>query len=426
MDTKLKFAGDVNVISVIIKSLASGKTIDIKNQILGINIYEDIFSPFISGTLTVKDSLDISNSLPFAGEEVLSLIIETPSINDPGKMIVGDFYVYKMADREYTNDRSVLYGLHFISIEAITDVNKKLSKAFKGSVDDIAIELVKSKVGLESTKQFIYDKSKDNIKFVANYWSPVEAIDFLCHNSNNKSGSPSYLFYENRDGFNFVTLDLLYQQPIFQDFNYNNFTKIIDSTSSRDINQDYKRITEISIPKSFDYLEDIGTGKYSSKRITYDFVTKQYKISAFDYFQEYGRGRHLNTFPVVSPGLNRKFNAWVSSGINHFEVHTGYGATTLDNTSEQRRRSLLLQSRSNSVNITVPGRTDYTAGQKVNLTLYQTEPIKSSDDNNDILDKVNSGNYIISAINHVISRSGHECMMELIKDSLMFDIAKGN
>jgi len=426
MDTNLKFAGDVNVESVIVKSLASGNSIDIKNQVLGINVYEDLFSPFMSGSISVKDSLDIANALPFSGEEIVHLKIETPSINDKGKTIDADFYVYKMGDREYTNDRSVIYSLYFISVEAITDANKKLSKGYKGSIDNMIKELVKNPDGLDSSKQLFYEPSSDNIKFVANYWSPVKIIDFLSEKANNKSKSPSYIFYENRDGFNFVSLDTLYQQPIFQDFNYSNFTKI--DGSYRDIAADYKRITHLSIPTVFNYLDDIQSGKFSSKRITYDFVTKQYKLEAFDYFQEYGRGRHLNQFPTASKNIIKKYNAWVTNDVSHYEIHTGFGSTTLDNSNAQRRRSLLLQSRSNCITITVPGRLDYTVGQKVNLTLYKAEPIRTSDSNDDILDKLNSGNYLISAINHNISKVNgeHECVMELIKDSVMFDISKGN
>jgi hypothetical protein len=74
----------------------------------------------------------------------------------------------------------------------------------------------------------------------------------------------------------------------------------------------------------------------------------------------------------------------------------------------------------NKLNITVPGRTDYTVGQKVNVTLNRTEPISIKDD--DVTDKLLSGNYLIAAINHYIDKEKHECYMELIKESSMMDM----
>jgi hypothetical protein len=69
----------------------------------------------------------------------------------------------------------------------------------------------------------------------------------------------------------------------------------------------------------------------------------------------------------------------------------------------------------NKISITVPGRTDYTVGQKVGVVLNRIEPLSPKD--KDITDKMFSGYYIIAAINHHVDREKHECYMELIKES---------
>ena len=76
----------------------------------------------------------------------------------------------------------------------------------------------------------------------------------------------------------------------------------------------------------------------------------------------------------------------------------------------------------NKIEITVPGRCDYTVGQKVSVTLNKIEPTSSRDSDEDTIDKMFSGFYIISAINHYVTRERHECNIELIKDSLQLDI----
>jgi deoxyhypusine synthase len=88
--------------------------------------------------------------------------------------------------------------------------------------------------------------------------------------------------------------------------------------------------------------------------------------------------------------------------------------------NEQKRISMLKAAEANKIQIVVPGRCDYTVGQKVKVNLYKIEPLSKDDTDN--LDKMLSGNYLIAAVNHRITRERHECNMELIKDSLMMKV----
>ena len=420
----IKFAGEVNLERCEIGSLASGKKIDVKNQILQLNVFEDIFSPFLTGTLSLSDSVDLTNGLPFSGEETLKLTISNPSIDVKINL---DCYIYKMEDRFYVNERTVGYALHFISSEAIVDLNKKISRAYKGSITDIVKELVNGKSGLESKKFLNIESTPDNVKYVSNYWSPIKNIGFVAKHCNNKNRSPSFVFFENRTGFNYISLESLYQQNVTQSFSYNNFTRQnTGSTSSKNIEEDFKRIYDITAPKTFDYMEDISSGKYASKMISYDLTTKRFKVEAYDFSNNFGKEKHLNQFPPVSAGVTKRYNSFLVDQLIHYDVHTGYGITTFNHANALRRQSLFLQAKSNVVNITVPGRCDYTVGQKVELTIYKTQPVTQTDSNDDIKDKILSGYYIIAAINHTVNRDRHECDMELIKDTIMFDLRKGN
>ena len=91
-------------------------------------------------------------------------------------------------------------------------------------------------------------------------------------------GDPSYLFFENRQGFNFVTLDRLNSADVVQKFEYNNSTQQIDPSggSNRDLIQDYKRITEFHTPTTFDYMDKVGSGAFGSTMLFMDLTTKKY------------------------------------------------------------------------------------------------------------------------------------------------------
>ena len=106
------------------------------------------------------------------------------------------------------------------------------------------------------------------------------------------------------------------------------------------------------------------------------------------------------------------------------ETFTGYGDTSTFKVF-QERLSLLKQLEAMKLEIEVPGRTDYTVGQKVNVEFNKMEPVTKKDSNEDTVDKLYSGNYIVAADNHYIDRDMHTCYMELVKDSLQKNLESG-
>jgi hypothetical protein len=109
--------------------------------------------------------------------------------------------------------------------------------------------------------------------------------------------------------------------------------------------------------------------------------------------------------------------------IRHYASHEGYPDTS-NVAFQQKRNSMLQILRSNIIEITVFGRTDYTVGQKVYVEIPKPVVTTKEDQVNTnqksgIIDSTYSGNYLVTAINHVINRDNHTCVMELSKDSLM-------
>jgi hypothetical protein len=420
MQTKeqLRFAGDVNIDRVKIIT-QKGFYQDVTAQILTVQIYEDIFSPFITGSVILKESLDLANLFPFIGEEYIEIDISTPTLKESA--IKGKYYIYKMTDREVLGDRSVVYQLHFISVEAIADLNKKISKTFTNKVSSLIEPFVKDKtLGLESDKNVNVELSSNNIKYTSNYWSPIKNIMFLTNNAVNMNRTPNYVFFENRDGFYFVSLESLYQNGVKQEFVYDKYVR--DSTPAgdqRNIQEDYKRILDISIPTSYDYIDRIRSGMLASRQMSYDVVKKTYSAKNYNMFDRFDEQKHLNKFPINSNSAVFRVGSLLINFPRSFDNHSGFGDSTNFRFNQQRISTMKL-AEANKVSITVPGRTDYTVGQKVKLSLTRMEPISQTDD--DTTDKLLSGNYLIAAINHYVDKEKHECYIELIKESSMMDM----
>ena len=81
-DTKtLKRAGDIELKSVTVIS-TSGVVHDISPQVLSIELVENIFEPFTTGTITVNDAIDLTNLFPLVGNELLMMEFNTPTFAD--------------------------------------------------------------------------------------------------------------------------------------------------------------------------------------------------------------------------------------------------------------------------------------------------------------------------------------------------------
>jgi hypothetical protein len=422
----IRFAGDVSIDKIEIIS-ATGYGMEVSNQVVALEIYEDLWSPFISGVLALKDSLDLANLFPFVGEEFVNIKIHTPSFTGKDKIIDDQFVIYKMSNREMAGDRNLIYELHFMSREAIVDLNKKISICYQGKCSDIAKSIITDKLnGLESNKTAIVEETPNGVKFIANFWPPVQSLNYTAETATNSAGTSSYVFFENRQGLNFVSLDLLYKSSVTQNFIYDAYMRdfTADGRSIRNVEEEYKRIVEISIPNVYDYIDRARSGMFASKMSNYDLTTKKYVVKNYDMLDDFNNNKHLNDYPVSSKKAIRRVSAMTFTYPKYHGNFNNFGDVT-NARSIQKRMSLIAQAEATKVEIVVPGRTDYTVGQKVNLTLNKFNPIEGTDTTKDTTDNMLSGNYLISAINHFIDREKHQCHIELIKDSYIVDLDKG-
>jgi hypothetical protein len=321
-------------------------------------------------------------------------------------------------------DRNLVYELHFISREAIVDLNKATSRSYSGKCSDIAKLIISGPDGLESKKTPIIEETPNSVKFVANYWPPVRSLNYTAETSANAKGAANYLFFENRLGFNFVSLDYLYTTVPIQDFVYDTYMRDFsdDGRSTRNVEKEYKRIINISVPMMYDYMDRVKSGMYANKMTNYDLVSKKYIVKTFDMLDDFPNNTHLNDYPAASKKVIRRFNAMGFTYPKYHGNFDAYGDVTNSKTI-QKRISQLQQAEATKIEIVVPGRTDYTVGKKVKINLNKFNPITNTD--TDTVDNMFSGNYLISGINHFIDREKHQCHLELIKDSFIVDLDKG-
>lgn len=421
----LSFAGDITIDKLSVIS-TDGTEFSLMNQIAALQIFEDLYSPFITGTLVIKDSLDFVNALPVIGQEWLDLDISTPSIREKGGRIKGQFSLYRVKNREYLGDKSVMYELDFISKEAIIDSNVKLSRAYTGRVSDLAREVLTDKlVAFDSVKGLVIEETNNSTKYVSNYWTPVQNVNYLAETAKNLKSSPSYIFFENRDGFNFGSLNTLVASPIItQKFNYNSSTRgVTNSGAYRDINMDFQRITEFVVKEGVNTIDRLRDGYMASTVVTDDITTKRFEYKYYNALVGHQMTNHLNKYPLINYKFPIDYGAkFLVMPRQQFGFTSFSDATNVD--SIQQRLYEMHEKNDFKINIVVPGRLDYTVGQMVEVNSVKVEPIRKSDSLVDSMDEIYSGKYLVTAINHFITREKHECTMELAKDSYIADFSQ--
>lgn len=421
-----RFTGDVNVRKMIITS-SSGYEVNVVNQLIGVEIYEDLFAPFITMAVSLRESQDFINALPIKGEEILDIELATPKFERDDLIFKGKFYIYKLSGRNTFVERNSTYTMFCVSIEALNDLNVKHSKAYKGNIAEIASSIIRSD-GLNTSKGVTVEPTKNSTKFVSNFWSPVKNLNFLTTNAVSRDDNrATYTFFENRKGFNFVSLDYLYKQQYYQAFIDDDYVRDIDQREKafRNYDREYQRILSLKVQTSFDAMAYMNKGAYASKLFAHDIVRKKYLAKDYNYMAEFPNITHLNKTPLYTEAKPVSSNNFVYNEFRHFVAHDGYPDTS--NVSVMQSRSAAMQIlRSSCIQISVFGRTDYTVGQKVYVKTYKPAPVSKKDvlDNftrESPLDGTLSGFYLITAINHVINRESHTCMMELCKDSFVRD-----
>ena len=469
-DNKISYPGEIRISEVALIS-PYGNVVGISNNVLEINIYEDIFSNFLTGDITFVDTDNLTSKLPILGQEYLEFKIRTPlgSKYDEGEY---DFTnarmaVYNIASKVKLNDKTQNITLSFISPEGIKDNNTRISRAFDGPYDDAVAKIVKNQWGLNSTKKCYIQPTKDNFKFVAPNQRPSDVLNMIASRAIPKTSAlPAYVFYENGQGFHFRSLDSFYfvvkasgfvqHPPMFEFFCGADETK--GSVNPRDNPMaSMRNVIKYKFNSSLDLIKSQRMGTFASKLITYDAYNKTFNTNKFNYIDEYlqiphaekddavedtasYRGLIVNahhdyTDKTLTDSKNSFRTAYkllsdysdsrlmvASNTANTHNTNSANGYKTDD--SIQRRQHALQVFNAIELELTVYGNTHLNIGHVIQVNIPRTgrdkKGLKITDN-----DRYTSGRWVITAVRHNFnvndstSRSIITCIKETYGTALM-------
>ena len=414
--TDLQFAGEYRVNDLTLSS-PGGKSIFIQDYMVELNIYEDIFSNFVTGNMVMSDSGNLIGELPIKGVEKLTMDIYTPTL---GKSIKRTFQVYSVGSRSFTRDQNTqVYTIQFCSLEGYANGAKYLYKMYEGSPTEIIQNIYNKELKID-TELRAFDNAKNKVKFVANGRNPYTLINWLANKAEPSVGEAcSFLFYETVHGAYLTTAETLVRNKtqIMQDkFTYSPAgTKEVRETGAKMF-----RIESLDIVRETDHIVSQLTGHLNSRFITIDAVKKQYEVEDYDHVDSWYNYAHLDVDPLHYSGLPRNFD----SARKVYPRHPGLFKGADENISEKmkdifgNRISNLAELDNFKMNIVIPGRTNIEAGHCVELFFPKSGPTDQSDKSGNTKDGMYSGFYLVTAVRHKFNPDLHACILEIMKDSV--------
>ena len=148
----------------------SGLTLDIRDIVKSISVFENIYSECISGTITIADTTDVVNNGPIIGEEKLLLKLLTPQTTKSTDTTIDytktPLLLYKIGTQAGDAESSNFVTFHFTSQEAFYNSTSLISKSYNGKCSEIIKKILRDERYLRSTKKLRVDDTVGSKKIV--------------------------------------------------------------------------------------------------------------------------------------------------------------------------------------------------------------------------------------------------------------------
>tara|TARA_Y100001938_G_scaffold150874_1_gene244008 strand:- start:421 stop:1944 length:1524 start_codon:yes stop_codon:yes gene_type:complete len=303
-----------------------GAAFEITGLVSNLRFFESIEKYFVSGRLTLVDSIDLIKILKVVGQESITIQIRGRDDSTDGdghyskneNQIDKAFRVYAVSDEKITEIQNTKsYVLHFIDHKYFLANQVRLNKVMYGSYSKMLLQewkdlLFKNKEEPKTLTDYWDESYPYNRQLVCPDWTLSQLIDFCKMHASyyDDAFSNGFFFYGTLFGSHrFISFDSMLRNliPVKFDTRPRNITVGTDSshidapfTGLNTQILKYERVQRANTVKSmFD-------GTYASNQNVYDPVKKQMHVIRFeakkdiyDNLQEH----HKKMFPLIRLGV---------------------------------------------------------------------------------------------------------------------------
>lgn len=267
---------------------SAGLEVKLNPQLVEIEWHQGIEENTMFGSIVMADAQDILNSYFITGNEKLQIKIDQPSLGLP---IEREFKITKVTNRTGNGNAGTKYVMHFVSNEAVDSNTKSISKAYKGvRYSDIARDILQNYIKPKKINRI--DLTTGAFDVIIPGFRPLEAMHWLASRSYNGTDSSNFFFFENRDGFEFVSLKTLFAQKPIKNMVYD-IKSVNDAPNSpSDVKKNRNSIEKMEVLNVFDVIKTADLGGYASSLTTVNIFNRE--IKQFTYSIKDAEGKLLN------------------------------------------------------------------------------------------------------------------------------------
>jgi len=261
----------------------------------------------MSCEISVVDTHNLARHLPILGQkEKLKVVFALSGADD----VSYDFEIYATRNKLVTTaGRTQLLVLSGTSPETFKDSHTKISKSFYGTIDETIKEIYDDYLKVGDKELTVDVKTTDTKKkIIIPNWSPLTAINWLTARAVavDNSDACNFVFYEDRDGFHFTTLDKLVDVSLpemgymWNPRKYRDMSNASAVRGQRDVGYEHRNLEELRFADPGNRLEEINSGMYSSKILTHDIVRKHYEFVEYSLKDEWDKINHVEeNYPLI-------------------------------------------------------------------------------------------------------------------------------
>ena len=437
MQKQIQYAGEFFIKELKIHT-SSGRVIDFteSDSVLGFEIYEDIFSTALTGSLLIIDVDNISENGPIIGQEFLTLKFGTPTLDEFDASFT--FNITKVASKLDATKNAQVLTLNFIAPEIIRNQRVRVSKSYTDTISNIIQDVLKDSRYINTKKKIFIQETSGIRKVVSPNFHPYKFINNLTNEAISISGSQNFVFYENIKGIHFETLDRIMESDTVGDYSMGDVGTVDGKGGDKgkvvDVEKDFAKPMEMAIISNNDILLNTMSGMLGSKIIKYDIYNKRYEVNRYGYFSDFEENRTIAPNPVYNNNSIDEFgnNIGMFSDSRIYLQPTSISGTDVNQTNEtssysyaqngltnkllQRRAKITELNSGINIALKVNGNTTIAVGEPINIKLPVTGRIHEGGE----FDSYYSGKYIITKLKHQFDtvNKRHIIEMNAAKDSI--------
>jgi len=418
----------------------NGEPLLIKELVIELSYFEDLYGDTVSGYVTLRDTQAIVQRWQLLNLCKIKINFGRTSgaKENTSENISGDFIIYAI-DKKTTGHLTEEYvKLHFCSKEFLESESSKVQRARPEGGEEIHkyvkyiltdfLKIKDKKIDIENTQGLYEFNIETKSPFAAINWLSVRA-----RSASQPLAGADMLFFENKNGYNFKSLRTLRSKDTYNYYNYN-----IKNVGT-DIELKTHDILQLEYVKSFNALEAINSGVFANQLITFDSVSGIGNLVTFNYSNYIKANKPSNGYGVINDvtlfgkKLSENHRSVTRVSVTNSDsanrndiIEKNPGSIPKDFTVENyipHRKTQLLLSNFTLLKVSVPGDPNLTVGMTINLNIYS---LVINGDTRET-DKFYSGKYLINAVRHVLQPSNgmYQTYMELAKDSYLEQLESG-